>query len=172
MEVPPVTPSSTTSTRRREARAALDQSPTVHRTRLLEHAVELLEAATEADDTDLAQTCRGVLDALRTHGARDAIGPDALPAPEWASRTIHEDGGIVHETISPLHPTIDAGDDRLWPTDVSLSAADRLANGSWVRAESTIQVEGGSYPLSSAQRLRTALDELLNTATKLGTSTP
>jgi hypothetical protein len=199
-----VTTSSTTSTRRGDPPAALDQVPgsaTGDATaavpgvdqgltpryappglpdgvRLLEQAVQMLDAAAEAGDADLARTCRGVLDSLRAHGAMtSACGAPGVTGEEpsrssrvplaphgWARGSILEDGGIVHETVSPLHPTIKVGGvngSQAVPTDVSLSVTDLLIDGRWVRTRPTVQVEGGSYDLDGARQLRDALGRLL-----------
>jgi hypothetical protein len=148
--------------------------------RLLEQAAHVLDAAAGAGDAELAQTCRSVLDSLRsgtTTGARPGADRSTrdparssnrpLAPPAWARRSILEDGGTVHETISPLHPAIKAGDvnrSELMPTDVSLSVIDLLVDGRWTRTCPTIQVEGGSYTLDGARHLREALDRLLTAA--------
>jgi hypothetical protein len=147
----------------------------------LEQAVQVLDAAAGAGDADLAEACRGVLDSLRSGAATAAARPgadrstrgQALPSrvplapPGWARGSVQEDGGIVHETVSPLHPTIKAGDvnsSGLMPTDVSLSVVDQWVDGRWVRTHPTIQVEGGSYTLDGARHLHEALGRLLTAA--------
>jgi hypothetical protein len=149
--------------------------------RLLEQAVQVLDAAAGAGDADLAEACRGVLDSLRSRATAPAARAGAdrstrdparlsrvpLAPPAWARGSSLEDGGIVHETISPLHPTIKAGDvnsSGLMPTDVSLSVIDLLVDGRWTRTCPTVQVEGGSYTLDGARHLREALDRLLAAA--------
>jgi hypothetical protein len=146
------------------------------RVRQLEQAVQLLAEVADAGDADLAKACRDVLGSLRLHRAATVAPPEAddpprsgrgrtpLPPPRWARGSIVEDGGIVHETVSPLHPTIKASGVNGWDrvaTDVSLSATDLLIDGRWIRTSPTLQVEGGSYDLDGAHHLRDALDQLL-----------
>jgi hypothetical protein len=100
----------------------------------------------------------------------DTIG-DAQPSPPrppaWAARSIPEGAGVVHETISRDHPAVRHEDGHGWvlmPTDVSLSAIDIALDDGWVRAQPTIQLEGGSYPLDAARALRDIIDNLLHLA--------
>jgi hypothetical protein len=97
-----------------------------------------------------------------THQPAHATTP--LPPPTWATRSIPEDGGVTHEIVSGQQPLIKrwrGNGTHLDPTEVSLSITDTPADGRWVRAAATVQIEGGSYPLDSIRQLRDALDEFL-----------
>jgi hypothetical protein len=87
-----------------------------------------------------------------------------LPPPRWASRSAAEDGGIVHETTSPIRPTglrwAPYGTESV-VTDVTLSATDVLINGRWMRSGPTVQVEGSSLPLDGVRQLHAALELFL-----------
>jgi hypothetical protein len=85
--------------------------------------------------------------------------PPVAP-PGWATKTIPEDGGMVHERVSPHHPTIKVGGGNGWelmPTDVSIGVTDLLIDGRWIRTEPTVQIEGGSYSLEGARQLQAVL---------------
>lgn len=95
-----------------------------------------------------------------------------LAPPRWARRSVTEDGGITHETVSPLRPRVlrtGPHGQELITTEVSLSVTDLCVDGRWVRTQPVIQVEGGSYHLDSARQLRTILDGFL---TSLGDGPP
>lgn len=103
--------------------------------------------------------------------SRSAPNPDRapdrsspLPPPTWASHSITEDGGITHETVSPLHPTVTWSAPHGWtlvPTEVTLSVTDLHLNGQWTRTTPTIQIEGGSYSPQGARQLRSAVNAFL-----------
>ena len=86
--------------------------------------------------------------------------------PSWSRNSVREFGGVTHEVISDLHPQgcgwIPEAPEELRETDVSLSVVDRRGPEGWVRTEPTVQLEGGSYTVGEARRLRQALDELLS----------
>jgi hypothetical protein len=92
-------------------------------------------------------------------------GPLPLTPPPWAARSIREDGGVTHEVISSVQPSVRQSRNG-WtaePTDISLSTIDQHTDAGWIRATPTIQIEGGSYPLDSVRQLRDAIDALLET---------
>jgi hypothetical protein len=97
---------------------------------------------------------------------REVAAP--LAPPQWAARSIPEDGGITHEVVSLRHPAIRLRTENscgFLRTDVSLSAVDHYVNGDWTRGAPTIQIEGGSYSLDGIRELRKTLDEFLDCAT-------
>lgn len=180
--------SSPTSPRRADARTAFrraaeldDAQPDVaaprSRIRLLERAVRLLSIAAKGGDKDLAQACRDVLDDLdlpsrssdeaapagreRTSAPACTVAPTPPTPPEWASVSVPDDGGITHEAVSRLRPTIRVGGVNGWdlmPTDVCLSVTDMLIDGLWIRTQPVIHVEGGGYSLDGVRHLQAALD--------------
>jgi hypothetical protein len=79
---------------------------------------------------------------------------------------VPEDGGVTHELVSDLHPQgMGAAAEIRWnvcATDISLSVVDRPGPGGWIRAQPTVQVEGGRFSIAEARRLRQALDDLLS----------
>ena len=86
--------------------------------------------------------------------------------PRWASRSVREDAGVIHERLCSVHPVVqtwpgaaDMGDQ---PTDVSLSVIDLRAREGWDRQSPTIQVEGGSYSPAAARALQQAVAEALS----------
>lgn len=87
-----------------------------------------------------------------------------LPPPGWALHSINEDGGITHETASPLRPTITRSAPHGWelvPTEVSLSVTDLHVDGRWIRTQPVVQVESGSYSPEGARQLHAALTAFL-----------
>jgi hypothetical protein len=85
------------------------------------------------------------------------------PPPPWATRSVAEDAGITHETVSSVHPRALS----TWPpqdrtqraVEVSISVVDQFRGDRWVRSGPTVQVEGGAYPLSQvAELIRALLD--------------
>jgi hypothetical protein len=128
----------------------------------------------------VAEICRDVLDALdeaqhaasRAAALGEALGRqgdgrcdgEGLPRPGWACRSVVEDGGVVHEVVSPLRPTVvtvDLNGRDLVPTEVSVSVVDERRDGRWIRAEPTVQIEAGSYSLAGARELWSILDRFL-----------
>jgi hypothetical protein len=92
---------------------------------------------------------------------------DRVPRPpRWAGNSVSEDGGVTHELVSDLHPRgfgwIPEAPRDPRETDVSLSVIDWRGPDGWVRTEPTVQVEGGSFTIAEALRLRQALDDLLS----------
>ena len=86
--------------------------------------------------------------------------------PMWATRSVTEDGGITHEHVSAVHPLgfgwIPEAPTKWHAIDVSLSVVDHRGPGGWVRTKPTVQVEGGTFTVAEARRLRQALDDLLS----------
>lgn len=172
-----MTTSFPTSARRGEAYAAPRPDPrdlAERRARLLHHAMAVLAAAGAGSGEALARACREVLDDPDVDPAPDrgpggvqatVSVPAPLSAPGWADSSIVEDGGVIHETVSPLHPKVRVrgpnGSD-LAPTDVALSVTDLLIDGRWIRTQPTVQVEGGSYSLDGARQLQSAVGALLD----------
>lgn len=171
-----MTTSFPTSARRGEACTASRQDTrdlSERRARLLHHAMAVLAAASAGSGEALARSCREVLDDPDVDPAPDRGPggvqatmpvPPPLAAPGWADTSVAEDGGVIHETVSPLHPTVRLrgpnGSD-LAPTDVALSVTDLLIDGRWIRTQPTDQVEGGSYSLDGARQLQSAVGALL-----------
>ena len=92
--------------------------------------------------------------------------PLPLAPPPWAARSIREDGGVTHEVVSPVRPSVRYWSRNGWaaePADISLSAVDQHTEAGWIRSTPTIQIAGGSYPLDSVRQLREAIDTLLET---------
>ncbi|MDQ1289763.1 MAG: hypothetical protein QG622_3329 [Actinomycetota bacterium] len=100
-------------------------------------------------------------------GPGDGRGGDApapLAPPAWARRSIVEGGGITHETVSPCHPVIVAGDLggwRLVPSEVSLSVQDLPVGDDWARTRATVVIDGGIYDPDATGQLLSILTEFL-----------
>jgi hypothetical protein len=94
------------------------------------------------------------------HSEPDDQTPQPLPPPRWATNSCVDEGGITHETVSPLRPTVTRCGPRgleLIPTDVVLAVNDVCINGQWIRTRPAIYVEGGAYTPDGAERLQTAV---------------
>jgi hypothetical protein len=71
-----------------------------------------------------------------------------------------EDGGVTHEWVSAVRPQAWTDPGGLRACEVSVSVTDRWDGRGWVRSAPVVQVEGGSFPVEEATRLRRALDDV------------
>ena len=126
-------------------------------------------AALQLRRRPVAEICQDPVRLIRPIG-QFAIAPGVqagpLRPPAWATHSLVEDGGITHEWVSDVRPQAAAwlGELNLargHPTEVSISVVDRPGPDGWLRAAPTVQVEGGTFSIAQAVRLRQALDELL-----------
>ena len=92
--------------------------------------------------------------------------PELPQPPRWAAHSVAEDGGFTHEVISEVYPlglgALPEAPSQPHATEISLSVVDRPGPDGWVRAEPTVQVEGGMFTIPEAHRLRQALDDVLS----------